>query len=119
MPPHTTWTVITLSLVLSLHLLADQCQCQCHLLFILDPRHIHHIQDPDGCDTLDHGHRLLNGIALYVLKGIANVAKATNLITQGHHQQGLRKENPSIVDILGTIHQAWLIWPQVLELALF
>ena len=86
MPPYATQTAITLSLVSSLHLLADRCQCQCHLLFILDPRHIHHIQDPDGHDTLDHGHHLLNGIALCVLKGVADIAEAANLITRGHRQ---------------------------------
>jgi len=50
--------------------------------------HIHHIQDPKGlgCNTLDHGHRLLNRITLSLLEGIADIAEAADLITRGHHQ---------------------------------
>ena len=39
-----------------------------------------------GRDTLDHGHRLLNGIALSLLEGVADVAEDADLITQGHRQ---------------------------------
>jgi len=36
----------------------------------------------EGCNTLDHGHHLLNGIALSLLKGITDIAKTADLITQ-------------------------------------
>jgi len=35
----------------------------------------------EGRNTLDHGHRLLNGIALSLLKGVTDIAETANLIT--------------------------------------
>ena len=36
----------------------------------------------EGRDTLDHGHRLLNGIALSLLKGVTDGAETADLITR-------------------------------------